>query len=134
MGQKKSHVRAWLVLGLGWLIPGLGHVLHRRYVKGAVFFGGIGTLLLLGVLMQGKFWTAGSGSPLEWVGLLAGVGNGALYFLIRLLGLGSGQVTAVTFDYGTAYLAAAGCLNYLVALNAFDMARGRGLKGGHSHV
>ena len=30
-----------------------------------------------------------------------------------------------TYHYGTAYLASAGLLNYLVALNAFDIAKGR---------
>jgi len=31
----------------------------------------------------------------------------------------------MTFEFGTAYVAGAGLLNYLVALDAFDIARGK---------
>jgi len=36
-----------------------------------------------------------------------------------------GNLERVTFEFGTAYIAGAGLLNYLVALDAFDIARGK---------
>ncbi len=115
----------YLICFLSWLVPGLGHLLLKRRLKAAVFFAGIAALLALGVLMQGKFYGTGTLHPLLLLGFAADLGNGLFYFFIRFLGLAAGDVTAVTFHYGTAYLAAAGLLNYLVALNAFDVAKGR---------
>ncbi len=115
----------YLILFLSWLVPGLGHLLQKRRLRAAVFFFAIGALLVLGVLMQGKFYGTGVMHPLLLLGFAADLANGAFYFLIRFLGLAAGDVTVVTFHYGTAYLAAAGLLNYLVALNAFDIAKGR---------
>jgi hypothetical protein len=45
--------------------------------------------------------------------------------IIQLVGLGKGTIESVTFHYGTTYMVSAGLLNYLVALNAFDIARGK---------
>jgi hypothetical protein len=53
------------------------------------------------------------------------LGNGLFYIIISLAHLAVGDIKSVTFHYGTAYLASAGLLNYLVALNAFDLAKGR---------
>ena len=50
---------------------------------------------------------------------------GLPYFLARLLDLGSGLVTAVTYEYGNTFLMTAGLLNFLIVLDAFDIAMGR---------
>ena len=47
------------------------------------------------------------------------------YFLSRLMGWGSGQLEWATFEFGTAYIAGAGLLNFLVALDAYDIAAGK---------
>ena len=47
------------------------------------------------------------------------------YALKLFLYLAGGDIKAATYHYGTAYLASAGLLNFLVALNAFDLAKGR---------
>jgi hypothetical protein len=41
------------------------------------------------------------------------------------MGMGSGVVTAATYEYGNTFLIAAGLLNYLVIIDAFDVASGR---------
>jgi hypothetical protein len=41
------------------------------------------------------------------------------------MNLGVGTMTATTYDYGTTYLRVAGLLNYLIILDAFDIAQGR---------
>jgi len=115
----------YIILFLAWLIPGLGHILQRRVAKGIIFFCGIALMLLLGILMEGKFYDTRSLHPLLLLGFIGDLGNGAFFFLIRLLGLATGNIKNVTYYYGTTYLAVAGLINYLVALNAFDIAKGR---------
>ena len=38
---------------------------------------------------------------------------------------GSGTVTAVTYEYGNCFLIVSGLLNFLVILDAYDIALGR---------
>lgn len=118
-------MRPYLILFSSWLLPGLGHFMLKRRLKALVFFCGIVILLVLGLLMGGKFYTRESLHPLLLLGLFADFGNGLFYFAIKLAGLAAGDIRAETFHYGTTYLAGAGLLNYLVALNAFDIARGK---------
>jgi hypothetical protein len=115
----------YLIFILSWLVPGLGHLLQKKHVKGIVFFCGILSLLVMGLLMDGKFYDTSVLHPLLLLGFLGDLGNGLFYILINLSHWAAGDIKSVTFHYGTAYLACAGLLNYLVALNAFDLAKGR---------
>jgi hypothetical protein len=90
-----------------------------------VFSIGILLLLALGLVMQGKFFGLKPFHPLWLLGFLGDLGNGIFYVIIQLVGLGKGTIESVTFHYGTTYMVSAGLLNYLVALNAFDIARGK---------
>ena len=63
--------------------------------------------------------------PLLILGFLGDLGSGIFYFIVSFLGLAKGNIEAVTFHYGTTYLVSAGLINYLVAINAFDIARGK---------
>jgi hypothetical protein len=75
--------------------------------------------------MEGKFYSTSPFHPLLILGFLGDLGNGIFYLLIKLLGLAEGNIEAITYHYGTTYLVSAGLINYLVALNAYDIARGR---------
>jgi hypothetical protein len=82
----------------------------------------------LGLEMQGAL-TAPPGNN-EWVSFktlnaFANVGVGLPYVMARRLGWGEGVPTAQTADYGWLFLVVAGLLNYLIVLDAFDVARGR---------
>jgi hypothetical protein len=115
----------YLIFILSWLVPGLGHLLQKRTVRAAVFFASILSLLAMGIAMKGKFYDTSVFHPLLLLGFLGDLGNGLLFFVIKLSHLAAGDIKAVTYHYGTAYMASAGLLNYLVALNAFDIAKGR---------
>jgi hypothetical protein len=115
----------YIIFLLSWLVPGLGHLLQKKAGKAAVFFCAILSLLVMGLLMKGKFYDTAVLHPLLLLGFLGDLGNGVFYFIITLNHWAAGDIKAVTFHYGTAYLAAAGLLNYLVALNAFDLAKGK---------
>ncbi len=118
-------MRPYLIFIVSWLVPGLGHILQKRTVKGVLFFCGIVLLLVLGLIMEGKFYDTRSFHPLLILGFLGDLGNGLFYLLIKFSGWAAGNIRAVTFHYGTTYMASAGLINYLVALNAFDIAKGR---------
>ncbi len=118
-------MKAYYILFLSWLFPGMGHLVQKKYLKGVVFLVGILLLLIFGLLMEGKFYDTKQFHPLMILGFLGDLGSGIFYFITKILGLGKGNIEAVTYHYGTTYLVTAGLINYLVALNAFDIARGK---------
>jgi hypothetical protein len=120
-----KNMKAYGILFLSWLFPGVGHLMQRKYVKGIVFLVGVLLLLIFGLIMQGKFYDTKEFHPLMILGFLGDLGSGIFFFIIKLAGLGKGNIQAVTYHYGTTYMVSAGLINYLVALNAFDIARGK---------
>ncbi|MCK4763505.1 MAG: hypothetical protein KAW12_15000 [Candidatus Aminicenantes bacterium] len=118
-------MKAYLIFFLSWLIPGSGHFVQKKYLKGAVFLTGVALLLIFGIIMQGKFYDAKELHPLLILGFFGDLGSGIFYFIIKFLGFAKGNVEVATYHYGTTYMVSAGLLNYLIALNAFDIARGR---------
>lgn len=110
---------------IGWLIPGLGHIVQRKVGRGLVFFFCIAGMAALGLGMGGKIYSLQLENPLTVLAFFADLGNILLYFFSRLFAFGRGFLERPTFEFGTAYLAGAGLLNYLVALDAFDIGRGK---------
>lgn len=108
-----------------WLVPGLGHLLVGRKWRAAILFASIVTMFFLGVAMQGVFFSVGSGSYLETLGYFGEMCVGLLMPATRFFGYGGGDPFFASSDYGTAYLVAAGMLNVLSVLDAFDIAMGR---------
>ena len=117
--------KAVLALFLGWLIPGLGHLSLKKYARGAIFFSCIALMTLLGFLMEGRVYSFETQNRLTILAFFSDLGNGLFYLATRWLGWGLGNLKSTTFEFGTAYIAGAGLLNYLVALDAFDIAIGR---------
>jgi len=122
--QSVSHKKPCLFFFLAWIFPGLGHFLQKRILKGVVFLSGILSLLILGLIMKGQIGFLYDYQPLTIIRFLGSLGSGVLYFLLKLTGLGAGNIGAVSFDYGSAYLISAGLLNYLIAFNAYRIAKG----------
>jgi hypothetical protein len=117
--------KAILFMALGWIIPGLGHVSQKKYARGAVFFVSIFAMTGLGLIMGGKVYPFQTENPLTILAFFADIGNGFFYILSRFLAIGPGFLERTTFEFGTAYIAGAGLLNYLVALDAYDIAMGK---------
>ena len=63
--------------------------------------------------------------PLDCLAALADLGIGIPYFVATTLGFGGGQVRAVTYEYGNAFIVVAGLLNLLVVIDTYDIAVGR---------
>lgn len=117
----------WLVLlCLGsWLIPGAGHLWLGRRAKGLVFLVALPLMFTIGLALRGTLFPFDAREPLVALAALADLGVGAMYFIAVALGYGKGEVTAVTYEYGNAFLIVAGLLNLLVIIDVWDTALGR---------
>jgi hypothetical protein len=110
----------------GFVVPGLGHILMGRWVRGAMLAAAIGLMFLFGLGMKGELYGSDlNQSPLRLFGFFADAGVGVMYWLAEHSNLGIGDMSARTYDYGTTYLWVCGLLNYLTILDAFDIAQGR---------
>lgn len=113
------------VLVAAWLIPGLGHFLLRRKGRALILFASILSMFVFGVLMQGEFFALHSPSYLRTLGFFGEMCVGVAMPAARFFGYAGGDPYFVTSDYGTAFLVAAGMLNALTVLDAYDIAIGR---------
>jgi hypothetical protein len=118
-------IKAVAFMILGWLVPGLGHALHKKYVRALLFFASIFAMTAMGLAMGGKVYPFQTDNPLTILAFFADIGNGLFYGLARYLSWGPGQLERATFEFGTAYIAGAGLLNFLVALDAYDLGMGK---------
>src|SRR5579864_503889 len=108
-----------------WFIPGAGHLLHGQGRKALVFGVVLVAMFAIGLASSGRLFPFDASQPL----VLLAAGAEWMLGLPRLAaavgGWGRGEVTAITFEYGNTFLIAAGLLNVLVVLDAFDRASGR---------
>ena len=108
-----------------WAIPGAGHLWLGRRAKGLIFLVSLPLMLALGLAIQGRLFPFDVSDLLVGLAALADVGIGLTYFVATSLGFGAGNVRAVTYEYGNAFLIVAGLLNLLVVIDAYDVAVGR---------
>jgi ABC-type microcin C transport system permease subunit YejE len=108
-----------------WLVPGAGHLWLGRRQKGLVFLIALSLMFAIGIALQGRLFPFQLSDMLVCLEAFAELGMGVPYFIASALGLGAGDVRAVTYEYGNAFLIVAGLLNLLVVIDAFDVARER---------
>ena len=125
---------AWLVGLAAWFIPGMGHLMLKKWVRAVLMGGAVWVCFFVGLAMGGHMYdltnAQGTSSTLLQVPpMIANLGTGILFIICWLLGIGFGddpvQAARVTYEYGNTFLLIAGLLNYLVMLDAFDIAAGR---------
>jgi hypothetical protein len=110
---------------VGWLIPGAGHMIQKRWIRGLLLFVSIVTLFLLGLAMQGRIYHANSGDILDILGFIGDVGAGALYIVTLANDWGQGTIAFATADYGTKFMIVAGLLNFIAVADAYHIAIGK---------
>jgi len=110
---------------LGWLIPGAGHVLLKRYNRGILLMVSVVAMFLIGLGMDGRVYRPNGGDILDILGFVGDVGAGGLYFIARIMDWGHGLIAHATADYGTKYLIVAGLLNFIAAADAHHIALGK---------
>jgi len=114
----------YLPMIAGWLVPGGGHFLLRKWGRGALLAASILGMFVLGLAMQGKVY-AGAHDVLDILCMAGDLGNGLPYIFSRMLGLGDVQVQVTTADYGTRFIVVAGLLNVIAAVDAHNLRTGR---------
>jgi hypothetical protein len=110
---------------VGWLIPGAGHMIQKRWIRGGLLFVSIVALFLLGLAMQGRIYKANGGDILEILGFVGDLGAGALYIVTMAMDWGQGAIAYATADYGTRFIIAAGLLNFIAVADAYHIAIGK---------
>ena len=116
---------AYLVLAAGWLVPGAGHFLLKKPIRGGLILVSVLGMFVTGLALEGKIYTPNTGDLLDILGFAGQFGTGILYMLARVLGWGHDSVQIAVADYGTKFLVVAGLLNIISAVDAHSLATGR---------
>lgn len=124
-GSKAGGVSPTVALLAGWLVPGAGHILLGKWVRGLLLLISILAMFAIGVALQGKIYNPNTGEPLDILNFVGDLGSGALYLLARLLGWGQAPVLTAVADYGSKFIVVAGLLNVIAAVDAHSLANGR---------
>ena len=122
--------RNWVpVVALAWLVPGGGHFLMKRYGRGGLLLLSVASMFLLGLMMRGPMFHPQGGDLLTVIiyygGSLGDLASGLLYFLSVWLGYSQPDVAGHVHDYGAKFLVAAGLLNILAMVDAWEIATGK---------
>ena len=129
---------------IGWMIPGTAHLLLKRWKRAITFFVCILILFFWGLNLGARIWHYEPQQPLTFFAMIAQNGVGIPYYVSRVIagyaqnhpqfslynfagrfGFGEGMIRVVTFEYGNTYTWVAGLLNFLVIIDAYDIALGR---------
>jgi hypothetical protein len=110
---------------VGWVIPGGGHFIQRRFIRGALLLVSVVSMFFIGIWMQGKVYTANTGDILEILSFIGDLGAGALYFLAQTFGWGRGAIVNANANYGSVFIVVAGLLNIVSAVDAHQIAIGK---------
>lgn len=117
--------KAVAALLVGWFVPGAGHLLLRRWGRGALLLVSVFTMFFLGLAMEGRVYAFNTGDLLDILGFLGDLGAGGLYLLTRMMDWGKGAISLATAAYGTTFIIVAGLLNIISAVDAYHIAVGK---------
>jgi hypothetical protein len=128
--KEAAQPRNWIpVVALGWFLPGGGHFLLKRPGRGAIVAACVALMFLLGLMMRGAMFQWQTGDLLTTViycgGFIGDLMSGVLFLLARAFGYDQPDMAGHVHDYGTKFLVAAGLLNILAMVDAYEIATGR---------
>lgn len=117
----------WLPLvALAWFVPGGGHFLLKRHGRGGLIALSIVVLFVFGLMMRGPMFYPQTTDLLTTIiycgGFVADLATGMLYFLATWLGYAQPDVAGHVHDYGSKFIVAAGLLNILAMVDAYEIA------------
>src|SRR5580698_9425254 len=122
---RANSTQATMVLLAGWLIPGAGHFLLKKWIRGSLLLVSIVSMFAIGIALKGKIYLPNTGDLLDILNFAGDLGNGLLYGLARAFDLGASSVQIAIADYGTKFIVVAGLLNIVAAVDAHSLATGR---------
>ena len=114
-----------LAPAVGWLIPGAGHLIQKRWIRGLLLMASIVIMFVLGLRMEGRIYRPNGGDVLDILGFIGDLGAGGMYIVSRAMDLGHIIVPHTTADYGTKFLIVAGLLNFISVADAYHIAIGK---------
>jgi hypothetical protein len=121
----QTSTMAVLAPAIGWLIPGAGHMIQKRWIRGVLLMISVVAIFVLGLLMQGRIYKPNGGDILDILGFIGDVGAGGMYIACRALDLGHGVIAHATADYGTKFIIVSGLLNFISVADAYHIAIGK---------
>ncbi|MEO6390738.1 MAG: DUF6677 family protein [Pyrinomonadaceae bacterium] len=121
--------KPWLLTLAGLAVPGLGHLLQGRWVRALILGGAVLSLFGLGIWLGGNIFVISSSEEgtsylLQYPPAFADLGNGIAYIFCAITGVGSSPDLAklYTYEFGQRFILVSGLLNFLAALDCFDIA------------
>jgi len=124
-------MKTFAKLGLGWIVPGGGYLLTRRYQQFATYFLLISTAFALGLTLHGgNLWPQPSElQQLDSLTILMAKGGalakalaGGPYLIARLFDGPQNFVQGRLHEYGTTLLVMAGLVNLLALVDSVEKA------------
>lgn len=108
-------------------MPGCGHLLLRKFGRAAIIFVTVAVTFCIGLLAHGPMFHPGGGTDvlsrlIQYGGFIGDLCNGLFYFLATWLGYSAPDVAGYSPDYGSKLLVAAGLLNVLAMVDAYEIA------------
>ena len=122
---KTTTMPAAMILLAGWLVPGAGHFLLRKWIRGSLIFISIVAMFGIGLALKGKIYSPNTAELLDMLNFAGNLGTGLLYVIAHVFDLGQASVQVATADYGTKFIVVAGLLNIISAVDAHSLATGR---------
>jgi len=116
---------AFVAPAIAWFIPGAGHLIQKRWLRGMMLLICVVAMFAFGLAMDGKIYKSNTGDLLDILGFISDLGTGALYILGRMLDWGGTAIYIAAADYGTKFIAVAGLLNIISAVDAYHIAIGK---------
>jgi hypothetical protein len=119
------------VIGIvSWLIPGLGHILQKKWRRGIILGIVIWGMFIIALFSGGAYYPGfefKDGTLLYLLNIFARLGNGLGAIISFLLVGNAPQNVAAwaTFEYGGRFLEVAGLLNFLAVIDAIDIQQER---------
>src|SRR5260370_7069127 len=113
---KSTTMPARLVVSAGWLVPGVGHVLLKQWIRGSLILVCSVSMFLIGIALKGKVYSPNAAELLDILNFVGDLGTGLLYGLARLFDLGQASVQVAIADYGTTFFVVAALLNTISAV------------------
>src|SRR6476619_3058903 len=86
--QKTTTLPPALILIAGWLIPGAGHLLLKKWIRGGLLFVSIVAMFGIGLALKGKVYAPNTAELLDMLNFVGDLGTGLLYFVARAFDLG----------------------------------------------
>jgi predicted membrane channel-forming protein YqfA (hemolysin III family) len=122
---EKPNSSTIFVLVTAWIVPGMGHLLLRRWGRAIAFFIAVGGLAVTGYILRGNIFPPRGGDAFGTLGFLADAGSGVFYYFARFFEAAGPDVSRAAGDYGTRFIAAAGVVNLISVCDACEIAMRR---------